>query len=594
MTTPGETQALLSVTQADRDAAADFAETCTKYSFVWTEAPAIRRGEHDEWEIVQALARHREAHSPTGSVDSIVASLVRDAIDIGTDESADYAASRIKAYLRAPGGDGSIASDLEQIASDMEQAVGGGMMWIDHSEAIEFCARIRKIGALDEGRISHSLPGDVGRIVHRNGPVVVDWMGENLAWRPLDYGTWTPFEDTPSPSPGDVGTADLLEQVDMWGDCRCDGFSIGHEPDCTRRIVGQELRVKSDAKSRARAAEILAALTPSALSDLQRLGPEFDDGSLGRFGHHPEPAIDFECEVEQIESIVADLEKGMRQGEPVPMERIARAMTFRVGGDPGAVAAKATLRELEKRASALSVPVGDDLAKGLRTSQKALDEIARQEQANIAGYLALRDFPVGSASAQFPPDEVGPNALGSDGPSIAAQLREISRISNKYDLRECIEGHDDALGDSYIWRDLMDHCEKLGSKDSALSGDAGEGDFLDHLRAVNAERWAAWAGTPDVDHLYAANEFGGEAGEVLNVVKKLVREQRGWRGSRSSTEALGEEIADCIICLDSIARGYGIDLVSAVVAKFNKTSAANDFPHRITDTRAAHQGAGEP
>lgn len=126
--------------------------------------------------------------------------------------------------------------------------------------------------------------------------------------------------------------------------------------------------------------------------------------------------------------------------------------------------------------SALSVPVGDDIAKGLRTSQKALDEIARQEQANIAGYLALRDFPIGSASAQFPPDEVGPNALGSDSPSIAAQLREISRISNKYDLRECIEGHDDALGDSYIWRDLMEQCEKLGIDPSALSGDAGEGE----------------------------------------------------------------------------------------------------------------------
>jgi hypothetical protein len=140
--------------------------------------------------------------------------------------------------------------------------------------------------------------------------------------------------------------------------------------------------------------------------------------------------------------------------------------------------------------SALSVPVGDDLAKGLRTSQKALDEIARQEQANIAGYLALRDFPVGSASGHFPPDEVGPNALGSDIPSIAAQLLEISRISNKYDLRECIEGHDDALGDSYIWRDLMDQCEKLGTNPSALSGDAGVG-LTDSLETWG-QRVTAW------------------------------------------------------------------------------------------------------
>lgn len=106
-------------------------------------------------------------------------------------------------------------------------------------------------------------------------------------------------------------------------------------------------------------------------------------------------------------------------------------------------------------------------------------------------------------------------------------------------------------------------------------------DFLDHLREVNADRWAAWAGTPQVDALYASNEFGGEAGEVLNVVKKLVREDRGWRGSRSSTQALAEEIADCIICLDTIARAYGIDIADAIARKFNATSIANDFPHRI-------------
>lgn len=151
--------------------------------------------------------------------------------------------------------------------------------------------------------------------------------------------------------PGDVGTAieeaqflcDRLDELD-WS-MSFDDFGNnynGHVDPSHSRLKG-----------------FLAALTSSALSDLQRLGQEFDDGSLGRFGHHPEPAIDFECEVEQIESIVADLEKGMRQGDPVPMERIARAMTFLVGGDPSAVAAKATLRELEKRASALSGDAGE-------------------------------------------------------------------------------------------------------------------------------------------------------------------------------------------------------------------------------------------
>lgn len=60
-------------------------------------------------------------------------------------------------------------------------------------------------------------------------------------------------------------------------------------------------------------------------------------------------------------------------------------------------------------------------------------------------------------------DRVGPRKMGTDTAHIAAQLREISRISNKYDLRECIEGHDDALGDSFIWRDLMDQCDILAA-----------------------------------------------------------------------------------------------------------------------------------
>lgn len=57
----------------------------------------------------------------------------------------------------------------------------------------------------------------------------------------------------------------------------------------------------------------------------------------------------------------------------------------------------------------------------------------------------------------------GPIKLGVEPSHIAAQLREISRLSEKYDLRECIEGHDDALGDSYIWRDLMEQCDILAA-----------------------------------------------------------------------------------------------------------------------------------
>ncbi|MBB5985980.1 MazG-like family protein [Sphingobium lignivorans] len=106
-------------------------------------------------------------------------------------------------------------------------------------------------------------------------------------------------------------------------------------------------------------------------------------------------------------------------------------------------------------------------------------------------------------------------------------------------------------------------------------------DFLDQLRRINGERYAAWSNGSPEDPLYMANEFGGEAGEVLNEVKKLVREARGWRGSRTTIEKLGDEIGDAIICLDSIARSYGLSLAEVTARKFNKTSDAVGLPQRL-------------
>lgn len=40
---------------------------------------------------------------------------------------------------------------------------------------------------------SDAMHLQMGNLCHENGPVVIDWMGEQLGWRPLDYGTWTAF-----------------------------------------------------------------------------------------------------------------------------------------------------------------------------------------------------------------------------------------------------------------------------------------------------------------------------------------------------------------------------------------------------------------
>lgn len=69
---------------------------------------------------------------------------------------------------------------------------------------------------------------------------------------------------------------------------------------------------------------------------------------LGRFGHHPDPAMDFCVEVEILEGLVHDVECRIEPLSSVK-QRVERAMTFTVGGDLNAISAKSILRHLEKR-----------------------------------------------------------------------------------------------------------------------------------------------------------------------------------------------------------------------------------------------------
>ena len=77
----------------------------------------------------------------------------------------------------------------------------------------------------------------------------------------------------------------------------------------------------------------------------------------GRFGHHPDPAIDFRIEVEILEIRMHKAERGMSRGGRAPetvgtvLEDVRRAMSFVVGGDPESVRAKALLRDLDRRAA---------------------------------------------------------------------------------------------------------------------------------------------------------------------------------------------------------------------------------------------------
>ena len=72
------------------------------------------------------------------------------------------------------------------------------------------------------------------------------------------------------------------------------------------------------------------------------------EARLGRFDHHPDPAIDFCVEVEVLQGLVYEAQFGMIPAAPV-FERIDRAMSFRVGGDLHAIAAKEMLRSAERQ-----------------------------------------------------------------------------------------------------------------------------------------------------------------------------------------------------------------------------------------------------
>lgn len=179
---------------------------------------------------------------------------------------------------------------------------------------------------------------------------------------------------------------------------------------------------------------------------------------------------------------------------------------------------------------------------------------------------------------------------------------------------------DYANGELIVWlrnnaAALLDAADKVAEQRS------GGVDFLTQLRQVNSERYDAWAVEPimlcehcgsdrpetqfcappfdvqphsftrphpyltrnnDAGIMFDAVELGGEVGELLNVVKKLEREDRGWRGSRAGINDFADKCADVLICLDKLARRRGIDLAEATIAKFNATSEKVGLPHRLT------------
>jgi NTP pyrophosphatase (non-canonical NTP hydrolase) len=104
------------------------------------------------------------------------------------------------------------------------------------------------------------------------------------------------------------------------------------------------------------------------------------------------------------------------------------------------------------------------------------------------------------------------------------------------------------------------------------------------LQIANRERGKVWGAGQDIPYLFNAVELGGEAGEVLNAVKKFYRGEIGIAGGvdrEKSLNDIAEELGDVVICCSLLANKLGINLGQAVADKFNKTSEKHGFPHRL-------------
>lgn len=67
---------------------------------------------------------------------------------------------------------------------------------------------------------------------------------------------------------------------------------------------------------------------------------------LGKFGFHPDPAVDFCVEVDVLGAMVYDVHVGLESRKKLE-DRVFKALQFNVGGVPEAVAAKGRLRAID-------------------------------------------------------------------------------------------------------------------------------------------------------------------------------------------------------------------------------------------------------
>ncbi|WP_146038755.1 hypothetical protein, partial [Paracoccus sp. SY] len=153
-----------------------------------------------------------------------------------------------------------------------------------------------------------------------------------------------------------------------------------------------------------------------------------DLNGIGRFGRHPDPAIDFCIQVETLESrlhqAMHSLCKPGDEPETVQtvLAAIERALEFRVGGDEGAVKAKAVLRDLERQARSTLAPAVPN----------AKPVAWRIEDRTHPGWFTYYD------PAQIPPDGAEPlYAHPAPDPAVPDVAEQIAELRNANPDEHC-------------------------------------------------------------------------------------------------------------------------------------------------------------
>ena len=122
----------------------------------------------------------------------------------------------------------------------------------------------------------------------------------------------------------------------------------------------------------------------------------------------------------------------------------------------------------------------------------------------------------------------------------------------------------------------------------------GYGDHrtFETVSRVNLERASLWHpdGIEDWSPAEWGNAFAGEAGELCNVLKKILRhdhaiEQAVTDRTPADREALlehaAQEIGDSFLYLDLVCQRLGLDMYTCIRDTFNRVSEREGFPQQL-------------